>query len=60
MDKRIKGIQARYSAICVHLDHSRAYVDETDLKHNKAIRRETQRARNVFTPYGIEKSQSCS
>lgn len=56
MNGGIKGIQARYSAICVHLDHSRGYVNDTDLDNNKAIRRQTKKAKKTFTPYGIEKT----
>ncbi|MEH0007152.1 MAG: glycosyltransferase [Flavobacteriales bacterium] len=55
MNGGIKAIQARYSAICVHLDHVRPYVDETDLRNNMKIRRKVKAARKTFTPYGIEK-----
>lgn len=55
MNRGIKAIQARYSAICVHLDHARPYVDETDLRNNMKIRREVKAAGKAFTPYGIER-----
>ncbi len=58
MNGGIKAIQARYSAICLHLDHARPYVDKTDLSSNMKIRREVKAARKTFTPYGIEKRDS--
>lgn len=53
--KGIKGIQIRYSAICVHLDHERGYKNDTVIAINKKIRKETKFTKSVWTPYGIMK-----
>ena len=53
MNKGIKGIQVRYSAVCVHLDHSRGYVNQADLDNNAAIRKATRQSHGTFTPFGI-------
>ena len=50
----IRSKQIRYSAIVLHLDHKRPYVNKEALERNKAIRRETKRGRVVVTPYGIK------
>jgi glycosyltransferase involved in cell wall biosynthesis len=50
--------QVRYTAICVHLEHRRDYVSESDLHRNREIRRETRRNRAVRTAYGIQPSSS--
>lgn len=52
----IKGLQIRYSAICIHLDHKRGYKTPESLKKNRAIRDATVRDKSVFTPFGIKKS----
>lgn len=53
MNMGIKGIQVRYSAICIHLDHSRGYVNQTDLDRNAAIRRVTKKTGRTYTEFGI-------
>ncbi|MEL0308554.1 MAG: glycosyl transferase family 2, partial [Flavobacteriaceae bacterium] len=53
MNKGVKGIQIRYSAICIHLDHKRGYKTPESLRKNRAIRDETIRSKSTFTPYGI-------
>lgn len=55
MNKGLKGIQIRYSAVCIHLDHSRGYVNQADLERNADIRRKTREEQPTWTPYGIEK-----
>ncbi len=50
----IKAKQIRYSAICVHLDHSRGYVNDEDWKRNREIRHTTVNEKRVRTPAGIE------
>lgn len=52
----IKPIQIRYSAICVHLDHSRGYVNQKALEVNKEIRKQTKLSKATRTNFGIEKS----
>ena len=49
----VRGIQIRYSAVCVHLDHSRGYKTEESMAKNTAIRAHTRTARVTRTPYGI-------
>ena len=49
----IKSKQIRFSAICVHLDHSRGYVDREAWRRNDEIRRVTKREKRVWTDHGI-------
>ena len=52
----IKPVQIRYSAICLHLDHSRGYVNSEALEINKEIRKETKRTKKTWTNFGIQQS----
>lgn len=49
----IKSKQIRYSAICVHLDHERGYVNEAAWKKNQAIRDYTIKNKVIKTTHGI-------
>nr|WP_299384346.1 glycosyltransferase family 2 protein [Allomuricauda sp.] len=51
----IKPKQLRYSAVCIHLDHDRSYIDEEALAVNRGIRRDVKLNKSVWTPYGITK-----
>lgn len=53
MNNGIKPIQIRYSAICMHLDHERGYVNEAEQLKNKALRKETKKQRKVWSSFGI-------
>ncbi len=53
----IRGLQIRYSAICLHLDHARGYVNESALRKNKKIRKDTVCLKHVRTNFGIVKSE---
>ena len=53
----IRSKQIRYSAITLHLDHKRPYVNKTALELNKQIRRETKRLKRVYTKNGINKKE---
>ena len=53
-NKGLKSKQIRYSAICVHLDHKRGYVNEETWKKNYAIRANTKKNKIVRTPIGID------
>jgi len=53
-NKGLKSKQIRYSAICVHLDHKRGYVNEETWKKNFAIRANTKKNKVVKTPIGID------
>ena len=53
-NKGLKSKQIRYSAICVHLDHKRGYVNEETWKKNFAIRENTQKNKIIKTPIGID------
>lgn len=58
VNHRIKSKQIRYSAICLHLDHSRGYKNEESIAKNKAIRKSTKVNKKDFTDYGIVKGDS--
>lgn len=49
----IRGKQVRFSAICVHLDHPRGYVEPGMRAANEAIRAHTRRTRSRWTPHGL-------
>jgi glycosyltransferase involved in cell wall biosynthesis len=49
----IKARQIRYSAVCIHLDHERGYVNEGDRERNRSILDETVKEKHVVTPAGI-------
>jgi glycosyltransferase involved in cell wall biosynthesis len=53
-NKGLKSKQIRYSAICVHLDHKRGYVNEETWKKNYAIRENTRNNKVIKTPIGID------
>ena len=54
----IRSKQIRYSAIVVHLDHSRPYVNDEAWRLNNEIRRETKRGRKTRTEFGIKKMKN--
>ena len=49
----VQGIQIRYSAVAVHLEHARGYVTQDMIEKNKTIRAHTRKQNIVWTPYGI-------
>lgn len=49
----MKGIQARYSLICLHLDHPRPYRAREIIAANRQIRRENARLRVRRTAHGL-------
>ena len=51
----IKGRQIRYSAICVHLDHTREYKTSESIQKNERIRAGTRRQKKVWTEHGVIK-----
>lgn len=53
-NKGLKSKQIRYSAVCVHLDHARGYVNEATWKKNYAIRANTRKNKVIKTPVGID------
>lgn len=53
MNNGVKPIQIRYSAICIHLDHERSYVNDAELLINKALRNETKKQKKVWSNFGI-------
>ncbi len=52
----IKSKRIRFSAICIHLDHARGYVNKEALDKNRKIWNETKRTKKIKTPFGIVKS----
>jgi glycosyltransferase involved in cell wall biosynthesis len=55
MNNGIKNKQIRYSAVCIHLDHSRGYVNQQDLDNNAIIRNATKDESKTWTGFGIQK-----
>ncbi len=51
----VRGVQIRYSAICVHLYHERPYKTAASRERNKKIRRETRLHRARWSEHGIFK-----
>lgn len=51
----IRGLQIRYSAICVHINHDRPYKTEVSRERNRQIRAETRKHRTTWTEHGILK-----
>jgi glycosyltransferase involved in cell wall biosynthesis len=49
----MRGIQARYSLICLHLDHPRPYREREIMEANRKIRRENARQRVRRTAHGL-------
>lgn len=49
----IQGKQVRFSAICVHLDHPRGYVDPAMRAANMQIRAATRAQRSTSTAFGL-------
>ena len=54
-NRGVKGVQIRYTAVVVHLDHKRGYRTQESILKNKGIRKETRRTGRTRTEYGIEK-----
>lgn len=52
----IRSRQIRYSAITLHLDHGRPYMNKEAWDLNNKIRRETRQTHRTRTDYGIIKS----
>ena len=57
MNKGIRGKQIRYSAVCIHLDHSRGYRNNSDLQYNAKIRAITKEEKRTWTDAGITPTQ---
>ncbi len=53
----ITGVQVRYSAICLHLDHKRVYKTEESIRKNQNIRKQTRELKKTWTEFGIVKSE---
>ena len=47
--------QIRYSAICIHLDHSRSYINSEKVKFNNAVRKFNKKNKIIWIETGIEK-----
>ncbi|MFN3841606.1 MAG: glycosyltransferase, partial [Cyclobacteriaceae bacterium] len=58
MNKGLKSKQLRYSAVCIHLDHSRGYKTDDSVKKNIQIRKVTRSTGKAWTPFGIIKSEN--
>lgn len=60
MNAGIRPVQIRFRAPCVHLWHTRSYVDPARLAENATIRAATRRARATVTEFGIRQSAAAS
>ena len=49
----IRGKQIRYSAIVLHLDHNRPYVNDEAWQLNNAIRKNTKKLKLTRTEHGM-------
>jgi len=49
----VKVKRIRYTAVCVHLDHARGYVNEEMLILNRLIREKTSQLKKIKTEFGI-------
>ena len=49
----IRAKQIRYSAIVLHLDHRRPYVNKEAWRINNTIRKETKKQHIIKTQYGL-------
>jgi len=54
----IQSRQIRYKAICLHLDHSRGYVNQEAIDANLKIRKTTKELKAIWTDFGIQKTTS--
>ena len=52
----IVGKHVRYQTVCLHLDHSRGYVNEEDQRRNREIRLETRLTQRTTTEFGLLKA----
>jgi glycosyltransferase involved in cell wall biosynthesis len=50
--------QIRYSAICVHLDHSRNYIDPEKVKYNLEVRKYNSKNKVTWIETGIQKTSN--
>lgn len=55
-NKGIKGMQIRYSTICLHLDHKRGYAAPEIWEKNKKIRQQVKKKKLIWTDFGIVKT----
>ena len=49
----VRGMQLRYSAVCVHLDHPRGYKSPDIVAFNREIRYIVQAQRRTWTEHGL-------
>jgi glycosyltransferase involved in cell wall biosynthesis len=52
----VRPKQIRFSAVCLHLDHTRGYVTDESWSRNRAIRTQTRCSRTSWTEFGIERT----
>lgn len=54
-NKGLLSKQIRYSAICVHLDHARNYINEEKVKYNHEVRKYNSKNKVTWIETGIQK-----
>lgn len=52
-NRGVRGLQIRYSTVCLHLDHSRGYKTQDSIQKNQALRKKTRNNRVIWSPCGI-------
>lgn len=55
LNKGVKSKQIRYSAVCVHLEHARSYVEQEVRLFNGKIIENTKKNQIVVTSYGLDR-----
>jgi glycosyltransferase involved in cell wall biosynthesis len=56
----VRSLQVRYRAICVHLDHPRAYRTPEAMAANREVRDDTQQSKSDWTSHGIFESREAA
>ena len=52
--ERLRGVQIRYRAPCLHLHHARPYVDRAVVQENRRLREAIRREHRVRATRGID------
>lgn len=51
----VRGLQIRFSAVCVHLEHDRGYAQPDMRAANERLRAQTRRLKLVRTDFGLDR-----
>ena len=53
----LKAKQVRYSAVCIHLDHTKSYENRVSWEKNSRIRRSSIMNKTIETPAGLKQAK---